>query len=230
MGTTEEAGLPNQDPVWEQIYSEGRQLNRYPYDGVVSFVFHRAPRHVPRPQVRILEVGFGAGNNLWFCANEGFDVCGVDGSPSGVKAAQRRFEEEGLRGDLRIGDFSALPFPDGHCDLAINRAALTQTGMSVARRAVDEVRRVLKPGGYFWNDIFSDRSTSRGRPGPDGTLLDIAGPIAGHGQTCFYTRKEIIALFAEGWAIESLTHVESMDTLQKPYEVLAQWIVVARKL
>ena len=92
------------DPAWEEaIYSQGRHLNRYPFDAVVSFVYRYRPKVRAPQQIRILEVGCGAGNNLWFAAREGFDVAGIDGSDSAVDHARRRFEQEGLNGDLRVG-------------------------------------------------------------------------------------------------------------------------------
>jgi hypothetical protein len=60
------------DPVWDEIYGQGRHFNHYPYDAVVSFVFNNRPGDRPRDQVRVLEVACGAGNNLWFAAREGF--------------------------------------------------------------------------------------------------------------------------------------------------------------
>jgi len=61
------------DPHWEQqIYGQGAHLNLYPFDVVVTFVFRNAPRDRPRSEVRIVEIGCGAGNNLWFAAREGF--------------------------------------------------------------------------------------------------------------------------------------------------------------
>ena len=101
------------NPIWEkEIYGQGRQLGRYPYDAVVSFVFRYAPRDRERSAVRILEIGCGAGNNLWFAAREGFSVTGIDGSATAIDYARKRFAEEGLSGDLRVGDFTALPFED----------------------------------------------------------------------------------------------------------------------
>jgi len=96
----------NPDPIWEsEIYSQGHHLNRYPFDAVVSFLFRYRPRDKPREQTDVLEIGCGAGNNLWFAAREGFRVAGIDGSESAISFAQKRFESEKLSGDLRVGNF-----------------------------------------------------------------------------------------------------------------------------
>ena len=61
------------ESFWEKtIYASGKQLNLYPYDSVVSFIFRSYPRQKPRHQVHVLEIGCGAGNNLWFISREGF--------------------------------------------------------------------------------------------------------------------------------------------------------------
>jgi SAM-dependent methyltransferase len=214
------------DPVWEEIYSEGRQLNRYPYSNVVSFLY-RYRRRDGQPS-SVVEVGFGGGNNLWFAAREGFQVSGVEGSPSAVRFAKERFAAEGLGGDLRQGDFTQLPFPAETFDLAIDRAALSQTGRTSCAQAVAEIYRVLKPGGTFYSELYSDRGTSRGQPGPDGTLVDIEGPYPGVGQMRFCSRRDIADLFAQ-FRIESLIHVEEAELGQPPFEVGAYWCTIARK-
>src|SRR5262245_53509995 len=119
------------DPIWEDaIYGQGQKISRYPFDIVVTFVYRNYPRHKPRHDVRILEVGCGSGNNLWFAAREGFQVAGIDGSSSAIAYAQKRFAEEGLTGDLRVGDFTQLPFESDSFDLAIDRGSLTCCGLS----------------------------------------------------------------------------------------------------
>ena len=49
----------------ESVYSRGAQLNRYPFEVVVGFVFRYAAKAGPREDVDVLEVGCCAGNNLW---------------------------------------------------------------------------------------------------------------------------------------------------------------------
>ena len=80
------------DPVWEQKYSSGH-AERYPWDAVVTFIFRNYPRNVARENVRILEVGFGTGPNLWFASREGFSVSGIEGSQSAVDYARSRFRK-----------------------------------------------------------------------------------------------------------------------------------------
>ncbi len=220
-------------PVWESIYHEGKALNRYPFDQVVSFLYRNFDRSKPRAETKILEIGCGAGNNLWFAAREGFTVSGVDGSPSAVEFARKRFADEGLQGDLRVADFIALPFEADSFDFVIDRAALTCSGLSAARKTVAEVRRVLVPGGKFFFNPYSDRHSSHasGRPGPDGLTVDISGgTLVDIGPIYFYGRHDLEALFAEGWKLVSLRHVEYMEELQTLYNCHAEWIAIVEKV
>jgi SAM-dependent methyltransferase len=222
------------DLIWEDaIYGQGQKISRYPFDIVVTFVYRNYPRHKPRHDVRILEVGCGSGNNLWFAAREGFRVAGIDGSPSAIAYAQKRFAEESLTGDLRVGDFTQLPFESNAFDLVIDRGSITCCGLSAAKKAVDEVRRVLEKGGKFLCNPYSDHHSSNvsGHPGPDGVTLDIAdGTLVGVGQICFYGRREVEGLFEQGWKLLSVQHLEIFEASQPQYLVHAEWRVIAEKI
>lgn len=222
------------DPVWEDaIYGQGLHLNRYPFDVIVSFVYRHYPRAKPRREVRILEVGCGTGNNLWFAAREGFQVAGVDASASAIAYARKRFADEGLAGDLRVGDFTELPFADGSFDLAFDRCAITCCGMTAARQAVAEVERVLKVGGKFLFNPYSGAHGSRasGQPGPDRVTLNIsAGTLVGAGQICFYDRQDLEGQFSGKWLLRSVQHVEITEQIQPQCPVHAEWRVIAEKI
>lgn len=218
------------DPVWDEIYGRNEQLNLYPVDRVVSFLFQsRAALNLKNRPLRVLEVGCGACNNLWFAAREGCEVAGIDASEAAIRFGQKRFSEETLNGDLRVGDFTALPFKDRSFDIAINRAALTQTGFSCAERAVEEVHRVLRPGGRFYNELYGTQTTAGGRKGPDGVTLDITGRLAGVGQICFYDKARIVSLFGKGWKILLLEHHELSNLLSKPLDIVGNWLLVAER-
>lgn len=225
---------PAFDPTWEdEIYSQGRHLNRYPFDVVVSFVCRHCSRNKPRSEVGILEVGCGAGNNLWFAAREGFTVTGIDASASAIEYARKRFVEEGLKGDFYVGDFTRLMFDDGLFDLAIDRAAITHCGLSAAKKAIAEVNRVLKVGGRFFLNTYSNKHSSymAGRSGLDGLTRDIsAGTLAGVGQVCFYGRRELGVLFEEGWRLLSIQHLELVEEIETNKTIHAEWRAIAEKV
>nr|MDC2855936.1 class I SAM-dependent methyltransferase [Ningiella sp. W23] len=98
------------DSIWEDIYSKGNHLNLYPFDAVVSFLFNKQLRNIPRSQQNVIEVGCGAGNNLWFAAREGFNVSGIDASTSAINFAKHRFKQEKLLGNFDVGNFIELPY------------------------------------------------------------------------------------------------------------------------
>jgi SAM-dependent methyltransferase len=218
------------DPVWEEKYARGH-AQRAPWDAVVSFVFRNAPRDRPRSQVHILEVGCGTASNLWFAAREGSQVAGVDAALSAIEIARKRFKDEGLAGDLRVGDFTRLPFADATFDLAIDRASLTCVGRSAGRQAIAEIHRVLKPGGRFWFNPYSDRhsSAASGVPGEDGLTLGIAaGSLVGAGQIAFYGRSQMLEALVN-WKVLSLEHLEYGDELLPQRLLHAEWRALAER-
>src|SRR5437016_5148901 len=111
------------DPVWDNEFYGSGKFPRAPYDTVASFVYRHAPKR-SRNTVRILEIGCGAGNNVWFLASEGFAVAGTDGSPAAIEYAQQRLRESGFEADVRVAAFPLLPFEDESFDLCVERAAL----------------------------------------------------------------------------------------------------------
>ena len=149
---------PGWHPCWEEnVYKIDRQLNMYPFDSVVSFIYKNYNDVSERSSIKMLELGFGAGNNLWFMAREGFSVAGIEGSKSAVDFAKQRFKGEGLNGELLLGDFSNLPWDDSSFDVIIDRGALTCNSHDTIKLALKESQRVLKNNGLLLSVLlFSD--------------------------------------------------------------------------
>lgn len=218
------------DSFWEDTYAQGQQLNKYPYDQVVSFVFRHAPRDRKREEIRILEVGCGAGNNLWFTAKEGFDSYGIDASQSAIAYAQKRFDEEGLACDLRVADFTDIPFPTDHFDIVIDRGAITETGFSFARKTIREIHRVLKENGLFYFNPYSKSHISykTGKKIHDGLVSEITHGLIRAGTTCFYDKYMIEDLLnPDHWSIQSIYHKETIDYFDMEH-THAEWEIHAR--
>jgi SAM-dependent methyltransferase len=218
---------------WEEtIYSQGRHLNLYPFDAVVSFIFRWRPRDKARVETNVLEIGCGAGNNLWFAAREGFQVAGIDGSPAAISFARERFASETLVGDLRVGNFLELPWGNETADLGIDRCSTTCVGFQGQKVAVEEMRRVLRPGGTFFFNGYSDEHTSArsGEPLQDGRIANIrAGTLVGVGVLGFNSKSQIEVLFANGWEILKMEHLRVTDFSAQGTCIHAEWRVVVRK-
>lgn len=225
---------PMDKTFWEDsIYAQGHHLNLYPFDAVVSFIFRWRPHDKSREQTQVLEIGCGAGNNLWFVGREGFLAAGIDGSPTAISFARDRFASEKLVGDLRVGNFLALPWDEETFDLGIDRCSTACVGDQEQIDAVEEMRRVLRPGGIFFFNGYSDEHTSArsGERLNDGRIANIHfGTLVGVGSIAFNSESQIEMLFADGWEVLKKEHLRLSDLSPQGTGIHAEWRVVARRI
>jgi ubiquinone/menaquinone biosynthesis C-methylase UbiE len=92
----------------------------------------------------VLEVAIGTGRNLPFYP-PGIRLTGIDFSPAMLELARRQADRLGLDADLRVGDAQALDLPDACFDTVV--CTLSLCAIPDQRRAIAEMRRVLRPGG-----------------------------------------------------------------------------------
>jgi ubiquinone/menaquinone biosynthesis C-methylase UbiE len=127
--------------IWE------REAPRYDRRIVVweKILFGDGRRWVcSRARGEVLEVAIGTGRNLAFYP-EGVRLTGVDLSPAMLERARKRARERGMEADLREGDAQDLPFPDESFDTVVCTHSLCN--IPDDRKAVAEMKRVLRPGG-----------------------------------------------------------------------------------
>lgn len=101
-----------------------------------------------RPGLRVLDAGCGVGlDAVWMAelVSPGGEVIGLDYSATMVDEARRRHDDAGLPVTFVQGDLAALPF-DG-CWFDRCRADRAFQHLADPRRALDELVRVLTPGG-----------------------------------------------------------------------------------
>jgi ubiquinone/menaquinone biosynthesis C-methylase UbiE len=129
----------------------------------------------------------------------GVRVTATDLTPNAVRIASRHFEVEGVKPEsVHVENALALSFPDETFDAVWANGVLHATGDT--RRAIAEVRRVLKPGGRAIISHFYRR------PSWMWVLFRLGRvPIEAHDEDPpvneFYTESEILDMF-EGFRIE----------------------------
>jgi ubiquinone/menaquinone biosynthesis C-methylase UbiE len=93
----------------------------------------------------VLEVAPGPGYLAIELARHGLRVTGLDISRSFVRMATENAVRAGVPVTFRLGDAAAMPFEPGSFDFLVCRAAFKNFSEPI--RALDEMHRVLRPGG-----------------------------------------------------------------------------------
>lgn len=197
------------DPVWESVH-RSRAWGQYPGEDVIRFVNGHFRDVEDRSKVRLLEVGSGAGANLWFMAREGFCVHGVDGSQTAVRLSCERLDREcadwrRIGGQVEVGELSSLGYPAAFFDAVLDVAAICYSTFKDAARAYAELARVTRPGGWLFSRTFAHGCWGEGtgtQVAPDMWICG-EGPLAGFGATRF-THEDQVAALLQGWAVERI--------------------------
>lgn len=223
---------PSHLELWEEVYSEGA-LGRFPPEELIRFMARNFGGAEDRSRVRVLELGSGSGANIWYLLHEGYSPSGIEGAATGIERTRERLTEEGMAArldavDLRHGSFETLPWADGSFDAVIDIEAVYANPIKVIRAAINEARRVLKPGGVFFGKMFGVKTTGfeTGEALETNTTRNpLTGPCAGFGTCHFFTEDELRGLFAAFSAFE-LGWVERTHGTE---DFVHEWIVTACK-
>ena len=104
----------------------------------------------------VLEIGCGLGIDTARFARAGANVTAIDLTDAGVALTHRLLDLEQLAGEAMVANAERLPFADERFDLVYSWGVLHHTPN--IRAAVDEVRRVLRPGGEARVMLYSRHS------------------------------------------------------------------------
>ena len=94
---------------------------------------------------RVLEVGAGTGINLDHYPEGVGDLVLVEPERAMARKLEQRLRQLGRAAEVVEADAEALPFPDRSFDTVV--CTLVLCSVSDLRRALDELRRVLRPEG-----------------------------------------------------------------------------------
>ena len=96
----------------------------------------------------VLEIGFGTGLNLSHYPQHLEKLTTIDANPGMNRIAKKRIQNSFIKVDHQVLNGESLPMADGSFDSVVS----TWTLCSIAKvdRAIQEIYRVLKPGGRFY--------------------------------------------------------------------------------
>ena len=163
-------------------------------------------------------VGLGADHQRFAAA--GARLTGVDLTERAIEHTRQRLAASGLRSQLQTADAENLPFADNTFDVVYSWDVLHHSPNTP--KAIDQVWRVLRPGGSAWVMIYHTYSIVgymlwmryallAGRPGR--TLADVYAQHLESPGTKAYTVDQARKLFARFSEVEIETVLTHGDLL-----------------
>ena len=99
---------------------------------------------------RVLDVGCGSGDQVFHYVQKGAIATGVDQNPNMIELAESIAQKQGFnQASFRVASATELPFPDGYFDIVSISLALHEMERDERRRAVSEMKRVVKKKGVL---------------------------------------------------------------------------------
>lgn len=142
---------------WDEIYRT-RRLDQIPWhSGQPDRYLVRLVNQGAIRKDRVLDLCSGDGTNSIYLASKGFEVFGIDISPTAVRLAKERCTRRGVRCDYTVGDVLKLEAEDKF-DFAFDRGCFHHISKRDKPRYIEIIWDFLKPRGQFYLLCFSDKN------------------------------------------------------------------------
>lgn len=129
-----------------------------------------------RPKnLKVLDLGCGAGRHVVYLASRKLEAYGVDISNTGLIKTKERLEKSSLKAFLVRCDMKSLPFISSLFDVVICLNTIYHQKFRELQQTINEVWRILKGRGLFLVNFHSKRSYRYGTgiKVEENTFMDI---------------------------------------------------------
>jgi cyclopropane fatty-acyl-phospholipid synthase-like methyltransferase len=201
--------------VWETWHADCLGP-RYPHEKVIQFSLRNFQNRVLRQDAKVLDVGCGAGADIVFFAQEGFDVYGIDIAPSGLSFTKTRLDGFCLNANLKLESADVLEFPNEYFDLIVSVGVYQYLPFEQVNRSISRISKILKQNGKGLFVFASDKDVRS----PEPQQLNKGY----HG----YTRNEIKQIFEGKFAkIEMDRYITTYENEKYEHN---DWLVTVHNL
>jgi 2-polyprenyl-3-methyl-5-hydroxy-6-metoxy-1,4-benzoquinol methylase len=113
-----------------------------------------------------IDLGCGAGNYAIYLANLGFNMTGVDVSPTAVRIARENAKKKGIRCNFLVADvLGDLDEIEQTYDFAYDWELLHHIFPEKRRRYIENVSKILNPEGQYLSVCFNEKDPHFGGSG-----------------------------------------------------------------
>jgi ubiquinone/menaquinone biosynthesis C-methylase UbiE len=139
------------DDIWKTDQAQSLWVKPYPL--VSSLV----PRLEKEGRQRVLDLGCGLGRHAMLLAKHGFEVWGLDSSPTGIHYAREWARRDSVRLRLAVAEMAYIPFDDNSFHAILAWMVIYHGTLDYILTCLAEIRRCLKPEGLLICTLISTR-------------------------------------------------------------------------
>ena len=139
---------------------------------------------------KALDICCGAGTNTVYLAEKGFEVTGIDISPTAIEYAKKEAEKAKVKIEFKVADFTKLPFADEEFDFVYDLGCFHHVKVEDRPAFIEGVHCVLKRTGTYMLTCFSYKN----------------GAAWNH-----FTKKQLIDLFSNFFEMDEIRHYPSVE-------------------
>lgn len=153
------------------------------------------------PEGVLLDIGCGEGRHAIACAEGGQDVVALDYEPLALEKARARTDGLGRRGRIwwLVADAFSMPFGPEAFAVAVDYGVFHHIKAPDQGRYIEEVHRVLAPGGCLILSVFSTRFQHY-----PGEVRSRNWVVHRDHYDRFFTQEELIGLFGRAFSVEAV--------------------------
>ena len=231
---------------WDVCWGHEESQPWYPDEQVVRFLARyvsrrmgfaaHAVRHAAGATPSGLDLGCGKGRHVLLMCELGIHAHGLDVSEVAISFARAWLKSRGLSAELRTGSMTALPYADASLDFVVAHGVFDHALRDVRVKAAAEVERVLRPGGWFFVSVISERDSAfgQGRQVEDNTWLVDEGFEQGIPQAFFdqeRIRREFARFNTESMVLSENSALEGRSLIgtDKHYQRDSRYYLTLRK-
>jgi ubiquinone/menaquinone biosynthesis C-methylase UbiE len=210
--------MQNSSEIWDDLFSGGNFVWREPHELVVNL-------HSPLKKIgaeSVLDLGCGAGRHLVFLSDLDFICYGIDIAFAGLEVAKTWLISEGFEVRLSQGEMHLLPYASCSFDAVVCLYVIYHGTVEKIKNALDEIYRVLKPGGLSLLTFISDQHHryGKGREIESNTFITDVGADAGIPHH-FYGREELV------WMVRrfKIAEMKLLARVNKEGQLESHWAV-----
>ena len=186
---------------WEPVYKEKGDL----YPDVMPEVKEYSKIFKKNNYKKILDLGCGTGRNTIYLAQQGFSVYALDISKTGIKITKNKAKKLNLNNiEYKISNITDTKYEDNSFDAIICIFVLSHGLLKDNQEAIDEIYRILKPGGMIITELMSTKDITYGK----GKKIEENTYLGGmeddpHMMHHYFTEKEIKNMFSKFTKLET---------------------------